>query len=180
MFISNLLTCDEFVSISAHHLLNCLSVIGPIPIPLFLIEELDNIITKVAAGKNNGVQRSITPLTKQLEAGVLRNYPHVFLYHKDFNPEFQVATSKLMYIPKLLCDVIKSGMHNGDVALSITCVQQAIKNLLTQTIQLSINQLHFMLVALNQLDGSCSKLQDEQNIKLKLQIAYLVGLCKES
>ena len=60
-----------------------------------------------------------------------------------------------------------------------TCVQQAIKNLLTQTNQLSINQLHFMLVVLNQLDGSCSKLQDEQNIKLKVQIAYLVGLCKE-
>ena len=179
MFINDLLTCNEFISIPACHFLNCLCVIGPIPIPLFLIEELDNIITKAAAGKNNGVQSSVTPLTKQLEVGVLRNCPHVFLYHKDFNPECQVATSKLMYIPKLLCDVITSSMHSGDIALSVACVQQAIKNLLTQTIQLSINQLHFMLVVLNQLDGSCSKLHDEQNIKLKVQIAYSVGLHKE-
>ena len=92
------LHADEY-SISAHHLLNCLCVTGPIPIPLFLIEELDNIITKAVSGKNNGMQSSVTPLTKQLEIEVLRNYSHVFLYHKDFNPEFQVATSKLMYIP---------------------------------------------------------------------------------
>ena len=169
---------DEF-SIPAYHLLKCLCAIGPIPIPLFLIEELDNVITKAAAGKNNGAQCSMTPLTKQLEAGLLRNYPHVFLYHKDFNPEFQVATSKLMYVPRLICDVVKSNMHSGDVALSVACVQQAIKNLLTQTIQLSINQLHFMLIVLNQLDGSCSKLHDEQNIKLKVQIAYSVGQHKE-
>ena len=44
---------DEF-SIPAHHLLKCLCAIGPIPIPLFLIEELDNIITK--AEINNGAQ----------------------------------------------------------------------------------------------------------------------------
>ena len=51
-----------------------------------------------------------------------------------------------------------------------------------QTIQLSINQLHFMLVALNQLDKCCSKLHEkfnEENIKLKVQIAYFVGLHKE-
>ena len=48
-----------------------------------------------------------------------------------------------------------------------------------QTIQLTIKHLHIMLVVLNQLDGSCSKLHDEQNVKLKVQIAYLVGLCKE-
>ena len=178
LFISDLLTCDEYISLPARHLLNCLCVIGPIPIPLFLIEEMDNIITKAAADKNR-VQRSVTPLTQQLEAGLLRNHPHVFLYHKDFNPEFQVATSKLMYVPKLLCDVINTNMHSGDIALSITCVQQAIKNLLMQTIQLSINHLHFMLIVLNQLDGSCSKLHDEQNVKLKVQIAYSVGLRKE-
>ena len=179
LFINDLLTCDEFIAIPARHLLNCLCVLGPIPIPLFLIEELDNVITKAAAGKNNGAQSSMTPLTKQLEAGLLRNYPHVFLYHKDFNPDFKIATSKLMYVPKLLCDVINTNMHSGDVALSVTCVQQAIKNILTQTNQLSINQLHFMLVILNQLDGSCSKLHDEQNVKLKIQIAYSVGLRKE-
>ena len=178
LFINDLLTCDEY-SILAHHLLNCLCVIGPIPIPLFLIEELDNIITEAVTGKNNGMQSSVTPLTQQLEAGVLRNYPHVFLYHEDFNPDFKVATSKLMYIPKLLCDAVISSMHSGDVALSIACVQQAVKNLL---MELSLNQLHFMLVVLNQLDESCSKLHEkfnEENIKLKVQIAYSVGLHKE-
>ena len=34
-----------------------------------------------------------------------------------------------MYVPKLLCDVINTNMHSEDVALSVTCVQQAIKNL---------------------------------------------------
>ena len=177
LFINDLLMCDKY-SIPARHLLNCLCVIGPIPIPLLLIEELDNIITKAAAGKDNGVQSSVTSLTKQLEAGVLRQYPHVFLYHKDLNPEFQVSTFKLMYIPRFLCDAITSNMHSGDVALSIACVQHAIKNLLMQ-IQLSINQLHLILVIVNQLDESCSKLHEkfnEENIKLKVRIAYSVGL----
>ena len=178
LFINDLLTYGEY-SIPAHHLLNCLCVIGSIPIPLFLIEELDNIITKAAAGKDNGVQSSVTSLTKQLEAGVLRKYPHVFLYHKDLNPKCADATPKLMYIPRLLYDSVTSNMHSGDVALSIACVQQAIKNLLMQINQLSINQLHLMLVVVNQLEESCSKLHEnfnEENIKLKLQIAYSVGL----
>ena len=62
LFINDLLMCDEY-SIPAHHLLNCLCVIGPIPISLFLTEKLDNIITKAAAGKDNGVQSSVTSLT---------------------------------------------------------------------------------------------------------------------
>ena len=179
LFINDLLMCD---SIPARHLLNCLCVIGSIPIPLFLIEELDNIITKAAAGKDNGVQSSVTSLTKQLEAGVLRKCPHMFLYHKDLNPEFQTATPKLMYIPKLICDVIKNNMYSGDVALSIACVQQAIKNLLMQINQLSITQLHLMLVVVNQLEESCSNLDEklnEENIKLKVQIVYSIAACKE-
>ena len=178
LFINDLLTYDEY-SIPAHHLLNCLCVIGPIPIPLFLIEELDNIITKVAAGKDNGVQSSVTSLTKQLEAGVLRKYPHVLLYHKDLNPKCADAKPKLMYIPRLLYDAVTGNMHSGDVALSIACVQQAIKNLLMQINQLSINQLRLMLVVVNQLDEFCSNLDekfDEENIKLKVRIAYSVGL----
>ena len=181
LFINDLLMCDEY-SIPTHHLLNCLCVIGPIPIPLLLIEELDNIIIKATTGKDNGVQSSVTSLTKQLEAGVLRKYPQVFLYHKDLNPEFQVATFKLMYIPRLLCDSITSNMHSGDFALSIACVQQAIKNILMQINQLSINHLHLMLVVVNQLEEPCSNLDEkfnEENIKLKVQIVYSIGSCKE-
>ena len=179
LFINDLLTSDEF-SIPAYHFLNCLCIIGSVPIPLFLIKELDRIITEATIGKNNGMHISATPLIKQLKPGVLRKYPHMFLYHKDFNPEFLDSTTKLKYIPKLLCDVIKGNMHSGDVALSIACIQHAAKNVLMN--QLNINQLCFMLVVLNQLDDSCSSLHgkfNEENVRLKVWVAYSVGLHKE-
>ena len=110
---------------------------------------------------------------------MLRKYPHVFLYHKDLNPKCVDTTPKLMYIPRLLYDALTSNMHSRDVALSIACIQQAIKNLLMKINQLNINQLCLMLVIVNQLDESCSNLDekfDEENIKLKARIAYSVGL----
>lgn len=176
LYINDLLTSNEF-SIQAYHLLNCLCILGPIPIPLFLIEELDKIITKA---ENNGLHGSVTPLIQQLEVGVLRKYPLIFLYHKDFNPKFLDPAAKLMYIPKLLCDVIRNSMYDADIALSITCVQEAVRNVLMN--QLTINQLHFVLLIVNQLDDPCSNLHkkfNEENIKLKMQVTYLVSLHKK-
>ena len=177
LYINDLLTSDEFFP--AHHLLNCLCVIGSIPIPLFIIEELDKVITKAATNKSNRVYSSMTPLIQQLEPGVLRMYPYVFLYHKDFDPKFMDVTSKLMHIPKLFCDVTKSNMSSGDVALSVTCVQHAVKNVI---MKMDINQLTFLFIILNQLDKYCSNLHEkfnEENIKLKVQVAYLIRLREE-
>lgn len=178
-FINDLLTSDEF-SVPANHLLNCLCVIGPVPIPLFVIEELDKIITKAATAKGRAVGNSSEALLiQELEVGVLRRCPDMFLYHKDFNPEFVDHNTKQMYVPKLFCDVIKRNMSISDIAVSVACVQHAVRNVPMERSQLNTNQLCFMLMVLNQLDHPCSNLHakfKEENIRLKIKVAYLVRI----
>ena len=56
---------------------------------------------------------------------VIRKYPCSLVYHKDF--KYPGCSTQLIYIPKLICDEVKSEM-NYDNGNAILYVQQAIEN----------------------------------------------------
>ena len=188
LYINDLLRCDDF-SLPAQHLLHCLSIVGSIPLPKFYIDELDKLITEAITTKEDQRMQKVRgfvpkPLVNQLEqGGVIRKFPNPLVYHKDFNPQSVDPTIQMLYIPKLICDAIDSEMDTTDKAVSITCVQHAIENILTGKNTLSTIHLHYLLVLCNQLFDVCfaelSTLGDTfitETVKLKLRISQY---CKD-
>ena len=182
LYINGILRSDDF-SLPAQHLLHCLSIVGSIPLPKFYVDELDKLITEaMTTREDRRIQRVRgfipEPLVDQLEkGGVVRTYPNPVVYHKDFNPKNVDPTIKLMFIPKLICDAIDSEMDATDKAVSITCVQHAIENILTGKSILSMIHLHYLLVLCNRLFDVCvseqSTLGDAfvvESLKLKFRV----------
>ena len=152
--VNFILKNSAFFSSTALSLLCRLSIIGPIPIPKFYIDKLEeafvNSDRRILSSHVSG------QLLDQLQqGGVLRNFPHPLVYHKDFNPKSVDPTIHLLYIPKLICDAIDSEMDSTSKADSITFVQHTIETILTGKSTLSMIHLHYLLVLCNQLFDVC-------------------------
>ena len=66
---------------------------------------------------------SESPMKQLVQQGVIRNscYP---VYHTDLNPENVISNIQHMFIPKLICDVVKEQMDDTDKVLSTTCFRE--------------------------------------------------------
>ena len=100
---------------------------GPIPLPLFYVEELNNVIMNAVSSKR--VQAE-SPMKQLIKAGVIRSSSYPMVYHKDLNPDYIDTTVQPMFIPKLICDAVKDQMDDTDKALSLLSAIRAIENLL--------------------------------------------------
>ena len=104
MYINDILTNN--ISLPAHHLLNSLVITGPIPLPLFYVEELNNVVMNAVISKENDVLHkfvSESPIKELLKLGVIRNSCYPIVYHKELNPEYVDSSVQPMFIPKLMC-----------------------------------------------------------------------------
>ena len=179
MYINDILTNN--ISLPAHHLLNSLVITGPIPLPLFYVEELNNVVMNAVISKENDVLHefvSESPMKQLLKVGVIRNTCYPIVYHKELNPEYVESSVQPMFIPKLICDAVKDQMDDAEKVLSILHAQRALENLLTNETRPSLTHLHYILILCNQLESVCSqdlhKFDDElitANLKLKLCIS---------
>ena len=176
MYVNDILTCN--ISVAAHHLLNSLVITGPIPLPLFYVEELNNVVMNAVSSKR--VQAE-SPMKQLVKAGIIRSSPYPMVYHKDLNPDYIDTTVQSMFIPKLICDAVKDQMDDTDKALSLLSAVCAIENLVIAEENLIDlpSHLHSILILCCQLCDVCSgelyKCNDElsdqlltTSLKLKL------------
>ena len=157
MYINDILSTTSNISLPAHHLLNCLTITGPIPLPFFYVEALDDVVMNAIFSKEKKRIRAESPMKQLIKEGVIRNSCYPILYHKDLDPESVDSSIKQMFIPVLICNAVKDEMDDADKALSILSVQSALKNLLTNECKPSVTHLHYLLVVCNQLHSVCSQ-----------------------
>ena len=117
------------ISLPTCYFLSSLSIFGPVPLPLFYVKELDDLVS------TDKKHTSCQSLVKELEDnGVIRKYSYPLVYHKEFNPFHSTSpgfSTQLIYVPKLICDAVKSEM-NYDNGNAILYAQQAIENVSIQ------------------------------------------------
>ena len=182
MYINDILSTTSNISLPAHHLLNCLTITGPIPLPLFYVEALDDVVMNAIFSKEKKGIQAESPMKQLIKEGVIRNSCYPILYHKDLDPESIDSSIKQMFIPALICNAVKDEMDDADKTLSILSVQSALKNLLTNECKPSVTHLHYLLVVCNQLHSVCSQELHEfdqlltNNLKLKLLISLTLSL----
>ena len=86
-------------------LVSCLCKLGSVPLPLYFIRRVNSLIINEMASD----QTILEPPLKELEnKGVIRNHTSRLVYHEDLNPKCLDSSMQLMYIPELICDVVKS------------------------------------------------------------------------
>ena len=149
MYINDILSTTSNISLPAHHLLNCLTITGPIPLPLFYVEALDNVVMNAVFSKEKKRIQAESPMKQLIKEGVIRNSCYPILYHKDLDPESVDSSIKQMFIPVLICNAVKDEMDDADKALSILSVQSTLKNLLTNERTPSVTHLHYLLIVCN-------------------------------
>ena len=177
MYIIDILSTTSNISLPVHHLLSCLTITGPIPLPLFYIEELDNVVMNAIFSKEKKRIQAESPMKQLIKEGVIRNSCYPILYHKDLDPESVDSSIKPMFVPALICNAVKNEMDDTDKALSILSAQSALQNLLTNEHKPSVTHLHYLLIVCNQLHMMCSQELHEfdqlltNNLKLKLRIS---------
>ena len=181
MYINDILSTT--ISLTAHHLLNSLIITGHIPLPLFFVEELNNVVMNVVISKEKNMMPephmfiSESPMKQLVQGGVIRKSCYPIVYHADLNPENVISNIQHMFIPKLICDAVKEQMDDTDKVLSTLCVQHALENLLTNN-EVDLIHLHYILIFCNQLQDVCTQELHEfgeelliANQKLVLQIS---------
>ena len=125
MYINDILTNN--ISLLAHHLLNSLVITGRIPLPLFYIEELNNVVMNAVISKEKKIIQDESPVKQLVKEGVIRNACYPIVYHKELNPDdMRDTTIQPMFIPKLICNTVKDQMDGVDKVLSVLSAQNAI------------------------------------------------------
>ena len=170
MYINDILTNN--ISSSAHHLLNSLVITGPIPLPLFYVEELNNVVMNAVSNKAE------SPMRQLVKAGVIRSSSYAMVYHKNLNPDYINSSIQPMFVSKLICDAVKDQMDDADKALSVLSAQRALENLLAN--EKSLIHLHYILMICDQLCGACEELQEFDqlliaSLKLKLEVTSIAS-----
>jgi len=191
MYINDMLSLGSVnISLPAQHLLNCLTIFGPIPLPLFYVEELDNVVMNAVISKEGKRMQTLhefvpeSPMKQLEKVGVIRKYSFPMIYHKDFDTHHVDSSLQLLYIPKLICDAVNNEIDNVDKALSVLCAQHALENFLIG-MNPNLIHLHYTLILCNQLDDLCTKelkFDDKfliTNLKLKLQLSQMVKRYRE-
>ena len=110
LYISDILSTTSNISLPAHHLLNCLAITGPIPLPLFYVEELDNVIMNAVFNKEKKRIQAKSPMKQLIKEGVIRRSCYPILYHKDLDTDYIDLSIQQMTVPKLICDAVKDEM----------------------------------------------------------------------
>ena len=172
MYVNDILANN--ISLLAHHLLNSLVITGPIPLPLFYVEELNNVVMNAVSSKRTWVE---SPLKELVKLGVVRSSSYPIIYHKNLHPDYIDTAIQRMFIPKLICDAVKDQMDYADKALSILSVQRALERLLTNETKPNLIHLRYILILCNQLGDVCSQVSDyllTTNLELKLQILQIL------
>ena len=182
LYINDLLSTTRNISLPAHHLLNCLAITGPIPLPVFYVEELDNVVMNAVFNKEEKRIQAESPMKQLEKEGVIRKFCYPILYHKDFHTDYIDLSIQQMFVPKLICDAVKDEMDDTDKVLSLLSAQRALNNLLTNEIKPSSIYLQYILILCNRLHDVCSQelheLGDQllvTNQKLKLQVALMAS-----
>ena len=161
MYINDILfSTTSNISLPAYQLLNSLVITGPIPLPLFYVEGLNNVIMNAVTCKEKDELYEFAfelPIKQLLKVGVIRNACYPIVYHKELNPEnINSSIQQLMVIPKLICDADKVQMDDTDKLLSILCIQRALENLLTSDDKPSLIHLQYIFILCNRLDDVCT------------------------
>ena len=172
MYINDIITTN--ISWLAHHLLNSLVITGPIPLPLFYVEELNNVVMNAASSKRTQAE---SPMKELMKLGVVRSSSYPIVYHKNLHPDYIDTTIQPMFIPKLIYDAVNDQMDYAEKAVSILSVQHALVRLLTDETKPNSIHLHYILILCNQLDDVCSSVSDHlltTNLGLKLQIMQIL------
>ena len=173
LYINDLLS--NIFSLPANQLLNILVMTGPIPLPLFYVEELNNIVTNAVISNEKEMMWElqefipVSPMNQLAKGGVIRNSCYPLVYHKDLNPKNLISNIQQVYIPKLICDAVKYQMDDTDKVLSTICAQRALENLLTNT-EVDLIQLHHLLILCNQLHNTCIQEFHDQEFSEELLI----------
>ena len=184
LYISDILNTTSNISLPAHHLLKSLAITGPIPLPLFYVEELDNVVMNAVFNKEKKRIQAESPMNQLIKEGVIRRSCYPILYHKDLNTDYIDLSIHQMIVPKLICDAVKDEMDDTDKVLAALSAQQALENL-TNEIKPSLIQLQYIFIVANQLHDVCTKqfhsLGDELLIaiqKLNLRVAIMASQLK--
>ena len=156
LYISDILNTTSNISLPAHHLLNCLTITEPIPLPLFYVEELNNVVMNAVFNKEKKRIQAESPMKQLIKEGVIRKSCYPILYHKDLNTDDIDLSIQQMTVPKLICDAVKDEMDDTDRVLAVLSAQQALENL-TNEIKPSLIQLQYVLILSNQLHDVCTK-----------------------
>ena len=182
LYISDLLSTTHNISLPAHHLLNSLVITGPIPLPLFYVEELDNVVLNAVYNKEKERIQAESSMKQLIKGGVIRKSCYPILYHKDLNKDYIDLSIQPMFVPKLICDAVKNEMDDTDTALSVLSVQRALENLLRNESKPDPIHLQYLLILCNQLHDVCSEELHEfgdqlliANQKLKLRVALMTS-----
>ena len=110
LYINDILNTNSNISLPAHHLLNSLAIIGPIPLPLFYVEELDRVVMNAVFHKEKKRIQAESPMKQLIKEGVIRRSCYPILYHKDLNTDYIDLSIQQMTVPKLICDAVKGKM----------------------------------------------------------------------
>ena len=160
---------------------------GPIPLPLFYVEELDNVVMNAVFIKEKKRIQAESPMKQLIKEGVIRRSCFPILYHKDLNTDYIDLSIQQMTVPKLICDAMKDEMDDIDKVLAVLTAQQALESLLTNEVKpiASLIHLQYLLILCNQLHIVCAKqlhsLGDELFItiqKLDLRVAIMASQLK--
>ena len=174
MYINDIISTN--ISLLAHHLLNSLVITGPIPLPLFYVEELNNVVMNAISSQEKKIQAE-SPMKELVKVGAVRSSSYPIIYHKNLHPDYIDTAIQPMFIPKLIYEAVNDQMDYADKALSILSVQRALERLLTNETKPNSIHLCYILILCNQLDDVCSCVSDHlltANLKLKLQILQIL------
>ena len=184
LYINDILNTTSNISLPAHHLLKSLTITGPIPLPWFYVEELDNVVMNAVFNKEKKRIQAESPMNQLIKEGVIRRSCYPILYHKDLNTDYIDLSIQQMTVPKLICDAVKDEMDDTDKVLAVLSAQQALENL-TNEIKPSLIHLQYIYILSNQLHDVCTKqlhsLGDELLIaiqKLNLRVAIMASQLK--
>ena len=175
MYINDILLTSS-ISLSAHHLLNSLVITGPIPLPLFYVEELNNVVMNTVYSQEKKMLAE-SPMKELVKLGVTRSSSYAMVYRKNLNPDYIDTTIQLMIVPQLICEAVKDQMDDTDKALSVlsVSVQCALENMLMYETT-SLIHLRYILILCDHLDEVCSQVSNHlltTNLKQKLQMLRL-------
>ena len=122
MFIKSLL------SIPAYCLLSSLSIFGSVPLPLFYVMKLDNLITShTSKGEELHYPIFKSPLEELKDNSIIRKYPNPVVYHEYLNAKHANDCTQLVFVPKLICDAVTKEM-NYESRNALIYAQNALEN----------------------------------------------------
>ena len=118
-----------------HFILRALSVFGPVPIPLSIIDTLQSMVVKATQGREGRGKGAPNPISNLLSAMLLRPYPcpivsppdsQLSTHHLQATPPSDQQDSYL-FVPQLVQDSLWEHMEAADTAFTVTTTFKALQ-----------------------------------------------------